>query len=74
MTVQVWNGTMFIVDTGPNDTNVVTQKSTREYLLKENNLADIPNRNIARQNLGISVSATTPIAPKINDIWIDLDS
>lgn len=74
MTVQVWNGTMFIVDAGTQPAGALEKKSARDYLVKDNNLADIPNRNIARQNLGITVSASTPIAPKINDIWIDLDS
>lgn len=69
---------MFVIDSGDKGVTTLSAKAKtleeRDYLLKQNNLADLPNRNTARQNLGISVSAVEPIAPKINDLWVDLDS
>lgn len=78
MTTKQWNGTMFVIDSGEQGITQLNKMSKtieeRDYLLKQNNLSDIQNRNTARQNLGITVSALAPVAPKVNDLWVDLDS
>ena len=74
---QGWNGAMFIVDMGEKQPAGQIKGATldeRDFLLKSNNLSEIPNRNTARKNLGITVSANPPIAPKVNDLWLDLNS
>lgn len=72
----VWNGTKFIISTNSKSTEgaQVMNSQTEQFLLKANNLSDIQNRNIARQNLGISVSITEPTAPHLNDLWVDLNN
>jgi hypothetical protein len=71
-----FTGTQYVIseDGGSTQTYTMQKQDTDVYLLKANNLSDIPNRNTARQNLGITVSPISPLAPEINDLWIDLDS
>lgn len=71
----VWTGTQFVIESGGQSIHQFTasQPASDQYLLKANNLSDVPNRNIARQNLGITVSVTPPVSPQINDLWVDLD-
>jgi hypothetical protein len=68
--------TQFIIspDGGSAQQFTAQNQTSDVYLLKENNLSDLPNRNTARMNLGISVSPLRPISPSVNDLWIDLDS
>lgn len=49
------------VEAGVNDTKAVTPaKSQAVYVKKSQNLADIPNKALARANLGLSDTATLP--------------
>lgn len=70
----VWNGTMFVNDSSSSQGTTMSVSNSNDFLLKANNLSDIPNRNTARENLGITISLMAPVTPKINDLWVDLDS
>lgn len=69
----VWSGSQFIISPdGQNGVYISSGHNEELFLLKENNLSDLPNKQVARQNLGIYTSTQQPIKKDINDIWIDL--
>lgn len=69
----VWSGSQFIISPDEQNGVYISSGYNEElFLLKENNLSDLPNKQVARQNLGIYTSTQQPIKKDINDIWIDL--
>lgn len=78
MSKRVFTGDLFVID-DREETDTYGQEResrminlTEEFLHKAKNLSDIPNRNTARENLGITVSPMKPVRPKVNDFWVDL--
>jgi hypothetical protein len=65
-------GNFYITDT-TNTTTANNPPQSNDFLLKANNLSDLPNRNTARENLGITVAIVPPGSPKLNDLWVDLN-
>lgn len=71
--MSTWTGTQFVISSDSHMVTQVSADSTNDFLLKANNLSDVPNPYIAKQNLGINVSPIRPVAPQVNDLWVDLD-
>lgn len=75
---KIWTGSQIVLNAKgqveQQSMKMMAQNEEGDFLLKINNLSDIPNRNLARQNLGITASLVMPTDPKVNDLWIDLNS